>query len=165
MSGTAMIKMVMHAVRGGDLEVMGLMTGKIEEGVFIVVDSFPLPVEGTETRVNAGAEAMAYIPPFMASNEQIGKRENCIGWYHSHPGYGCWLSGIDVSTEMLYQQYQEPWMAVVVDPKRTLNANSVQLKAFRTFPAGYVNPNDAGNDMQHVPLEKIEDFGMYLPFM
>ena len=21
-----------------------------------------------------------------------------IGWYHSHPGYGCWLSGIDVST-------------------------------------------------------------------
>merc|ERR1712230_319469 len=22
-----------------------------------------------------------------------GKIENAVGWYHSHPGYGCWLSG------------------------------------------------------------------------
>ncbi|KEH17813.1 JAB1/Mov34/MPN/PAD-1 ubiquitin protease [Medicago truncatula] len=27
-----------------------------------------------------------------------GRLENVVGWYHSHPGYGCWLSGIDVST-------------------------------------------------------------------
>jgi len=40
--------------------------------------------------------------------------ENAIGWYHSHPGYGCWLSGIDVSTQMLNQQFQEPFVAVVV---------------------------------------------------
>ena len=40
--------------------------------------------------------------------------ENVIGWYHSHPGYGCWLSGIDVSTQMLNQKYQEPFVAVVV---------------------------------------------------
>ena len=40
--------------------------------------------------------------------------ENVIGWYHSHPGYGCWLSGIDVGTQMLNQQYQEPWVAIVV---------------------------------------------------
>ena len=37
-----------------------------------------------------------------------------IGWYHSHPGYGCWLSGIDVSTQMLNQQFQEPFVAIVV---------------------------------------------------
>lgn len=29
-----------------------------------------------------------------------GKVENICGWYHSHPGYGCWLSGIDVQTQM-----------------------------------------------------------------
>ena len=40
--------------------------------------------------------------------------ENVIGWYHSHPGYGCWLSGIDVSTQMLNQQFQEPFVAIVV---------------------------------------------------
>jgi proteasome lid subunit RPN8/RPN11 len=44
-----------------------------------------------------------------------------LGWYHSHPGYGCWLSGIDVSTQMLNQQYQEPFVAVVVRSYLHLN--------------------------------------------
>ena len=37
---------------------------------------------------------------------KVGRHENAIGWYHSHPGYGCWLSGIDVSTQMLNQSFQ-----------------------------------------------------------
>lgn len=49
--------------------------------------------------------------------KQVGRLENAIGWYHSHPGYGCWLSGIDVSTQMLNQQFQEPFVAVVVRPE------------------------------------------------
>jgi COP9 signalosome complex subunit 5 len=32
---------------------MGLMQGKVQGDTFIVIDSFALPVEGTETRVNA----------------------------------------------------------------------------------------------------------------
>lgn len=35
-----------------------------------------------------------------------GRMENVVGWYHSHPGYGCWLSGIDVGTQMTNQKYQ-----------------------------------------------------------
>ena len=46
--------------------------------------------------------------------KKAGREENAVGWYHSHPGYGCWLSGIDVSTQMLQQQWQEPWLAIVV---------------------------------------------------
>ena len=44
----------MHARSGGDIEVMGLLQGKIENKTFIVMDTFALPVEGSETRVNAG---------------------------------------------------------------------------------------------------------------
>ena len=44
----------------------------------------------------------------------MGRLENAIGWYHSHPGYGCWLSGIDVGTQMVNQQFQEPFVAIVV---------------------------------------------------
>lgn len=44
----------------------------------------------------------------------MGRLENIVGWYHSHPGYGCWLSGIDVHTQMTNQQYQDPFVAVVV---------------------------------------------------
>lgn len=65
---------------------------------------------------------------------QVGRQENVIGWYHSHPGYGCWLSGIDVSTQMLNQNYQEPFVAIVIDPIRTISSGKVNIGAFRTYP-------------------------------
>lgn len=30
--------------------------------------------------------------------------ETVVGWYHSHPGWGCWLSGVDMNT----QQVRDP---------------------------------------------------------
>ncbi|CAG0908218.1 unnamed protein product, partial [Cyprideis torosa] len=126
--------MVMHARSGGSIEVMGMLIGKVDAEWMIVMDSFGLPVEGTETRVNAQAEAYEYMTAYMESAKQIGRLENVIGWYHSHPGYGCWLSGIDVSTQMLNQNYQEPFVAIVVDPVRTTSAGKVSLGAFRTYP-------------------------------
>ena len=29
----------------------------------------------------------------------MGRMENVVGWYHSHPGFGCWLSSVDVNTQ------------------------------------------------------------------
>ena len=66
--------------------------------------------------------------------QAVGRLENMVGWYHSHPGYGCWLSGIDVSTQAIQQQYQEPFLAIVVDPHRTIAAGKVEIGAFRTYP-------------------------------
>ena len=43
---------------------------------------------------------------FQDASKSVQRYENVVGWYHSHPGYGCWLSGIDCSTQMLNQQYQ-----------------------------------------------------------
>ena len=110
------------------------MQGKVVGTSLVIMDSFALPVQGTETRVNAANEANEYMVQYIASCErvrrpcgllvgrvvlietpcQVGRLENAIGWYHSHPGYGCWLSGIDVSTQMTNQQYQDPFVAVVV---------------------------------------------------
>ncbi|KAJ7958654.1 COP9 signalosome complex subunit [Quillaja saponaria] len=83
------------------------------------------------------------------------------GWYHSHPGYGCWLSGIDVSTQMLNQTFQEPFLAVVVDPTRTVSAGKVEIGAFRTYPEGYKPPDEPISEYQTIPLNKIEDFGVH----
>ena len=77
---------------------------------------------------------------FMQSQKASGRHENVVGWYHSHPGYGCWLSGIDVSTQMLNQTYQEPFLAIVIDPIRTAAAGKVEIGAFRTFPQGVKPP-------------------------
>lgn len=87
--------------------------------------------------------------------------ENVVGWYHSHPGYGCWLSGIDVSTQMLNQQFQEPFLAVVIDPTRTVSAGKVEIGAFRTYPQGYKPPDEPVSEYQTIPLNKIEDFGVH----
>lgn len=27
--------------------------------------------------------------------------EMVVGWYHSHPGFGCWLSGVDINTQQV----------------------------------------------------------------
>jgi hypothetical protein len=35
---------------------------------------------------------------------------------------------------MLNQQFQEPWVAIVVDPTRTISSGKVNLGAFRTYP-------------------------------
>jgi COP9 signalosome complex subunit 5 len=167
-SAVALIKMVMHTrqtgkgVLGEMNEVMGLMKGKVtEDGTFIVMDAFPLPVEGTETRVSAGASANEFMVTFSEATERVGKPENICGWYHSHPGYGCWLSGIDVSTQMAYQAHQEPFLAIVIDPIRTCAAGKVDIGAFRTYPEGYTPPDEKPSEYQSIPLDKIEDFGVH----
>ena len=110
------MKMVMHATSGGNIEIMGLMQGYIctETRDMIVTDAFALPVEGTETRVNAAAEGYEYMIQYLGTMKAMGRNDNVMGWYHSHPGYGCWLSGIDVATQMLHQKHEEPFLAVVV---------------------------------------------------
>ncbi|CDH56438.1 cop9 signalosome complex subunit 5a-like [Lichtheimia corymbifera JMRC:FSU:9682] len=160
-SAIALIKMVMHARSGGNIEVMGLMQGKVHGDTMIIMDAFGLPVEGTETRVNAQNEAYEYMVSYMEQAKEVGRLENAIGWYHSHPGYGCWLSGIDVNTQMLNQQFQEPWVAVVIDPNRTMSAGKVDIGAFRTYPKDYKAPDEGPSQYQTIPLSKIEDFGVH----
>lgn len=78
---------VIHARSGGQYEIMGLMIGKIKDRAFIVMDAFALPVQGTETRVNAGDAAMEYMVNFKEGNEEIGKNELVVGWYHRSVGW------------------------------------------------------------------------------
>lgn len=160
-SAIALVKMVMHARSGGDIEVMGMMQGKLDGDTMIIMDAFALPVEASETRVNAGAEAYEYLISHLSLINQAGRNENALGWYHSHPGYGCWLSGIDVATQMHYQEHQEPWLAVVIDPKRTMSAGKVEIGAFRAYPKGYKPPDEGPSEYQSIPLSKIEDFGVH----
>jgi COP9 signalosome complex subunit 5 len=161
-SAVALLKMIMHARSGGSVEVMGLMQGKISGDTFIVTDAFRLPVEGTETRVNAQDEANEYMVGYLEACRAAGKMENAVGWYHSHPGYGCWLSGIDVGTQATQQTFSDPFLAVVIDPDRTISAGKVEIGAFRTFPENYKEDAPVTNDgYQTIPLAKVEDFGAH----
>lgn len=47
--------------------------------VQVVMDAFALPVEGTETRVNAQSQAYEYMTAYIESAKEVGK---CI-LFHS----------------------------------------------------------------------------------
>ncbi|KAI0840497.1 COP9 signalosome complex subunit 5 [Hypoxylon sp. FL0890] len=163
-SAVALIKMVMHARSGGSIEVMGLMQGYTDGDTIVVTDAFGLPVEGTETRVNAQDDANEYMIQYLQlSRDQGARQENAVGWYHSHPGYGCWLSGIDVGTQSMQQKFNDPFVAVVIDPDRTISAGRVEIGAFRTYPEDYkpTSENTTSSSGQAVPLAKAEDFGAH----
>ena len=34
--------------------------------------------------------------------KQTGRPEMVVGWYHSHPGFGCWFSGTDINTQQSF---------------------------------------------------------------
>lgn len=61
----------MHARSGGNIEVMGMMQGKVQGNTIIIMDAFALPVEGTETRVNAQVEGYEYMVQYMTKIKEV----------------------------------------------------------------------------------------------
>lgn len=66
---------------------------------------------------------------------QTGRPEMVVGWYHSHPGFGCWLSGVDINTQQSFEALSERAVAVVIDPIQSVKGKVV-IDAFRL-----INPN------------------------
>jgi 26S proteasome regulatory subunit N11 len=60
----------------------------------------------------------------------ISRPEMVVGWYHSHPGFGCWLSGTDCGTQKSFEQLHKRAVAVVVDPIQSVKGKVV-IDAFR----------------------------------
>lgn len=138
LSKLACSKILCHATKGGNIEVMGMLLGNVIGNTFVIFDCFELPVEGTETMVNAHMESYEYMVQFyheMVERSYTRNEENLniIGWYHSHPGYDCWLSNIDMQTQSLNQQHQDPYLAIVVDPHKSKNDQKVRIGSFRTY--------------------------------
>lgn len=161
-SALALVKMSIHAKLGGSIEIMGMLTGKIIGTSIIVMDVYSLPVEGTETRVNAQNEAYEYMVQYLDLMNSAGREEHIVGWYHSHPGYGCWLSGIDVATQSLNQNFQDPYLAIVVDPVQLSNQGKIEIGAFRTLPMEYESREGSkGKNVNTRSKEKMKDFGIH----
>lgn len=67
---------VIHARSGVPHEIMGLMQGKVQGDSLVIMDSFALPVQGTETRVNAGNEAIEYMVQYTAESEKVHRAQD-----------------------------------------------------------------------------------------
>jgi 26S proteasome regulatory subunit N11 len=62
-----------------------------------------------------------------------------VGWYHSHPGFGCWLSSVDVNTQQSFEALNARAVAVVVDPIQSVKGKVV-IDAFRLVREFVSNP-------------------------
>eukprot|EP00761_Pharyngomonas_kirbyi_P012235 gb/GECH01012262.1/.p1 GENE.gb/GECH01012262.1/~~gb/GECH01012262.1/.p1 ORF type:complete len:311 (+),score=80.76 gb/GECH01012262.1/:1-933(+) len=130
-SSLALLKMLKHGRAGVPMEVMGLMLGEfVDEYTVRVIDVFAMPQSGT------GVSVEAVDPVFQTKMldmlKQTGRPEMVVGWYHSHPGFGCWLSGVDINTQQSFEALNERAVAVVVDPIQSVKGKVV-IDAFRTM--------------------------------
>jgi len=128
-SSLALLKMLKHGRAGVPMEVMGLMLGEfIDDYTVQVVDVFAMPQSGT------GVSVEAVDPVFQTKMLDMLKQTNrpqmVVGWYHSHPGFGCWLSGVDISTQQSFEALNKRAVAVVIDPIQSVKGKVV-IDAFR----------------------------------
>lgn len=124
--------MCMIGRAGVPMEVMGLMLGEfVDDYTVKVVDVFAMPQSGT------GVSVEAVDPVFQTKMldmlRQTGRPEMVVGWYHSHPGFGCWLSGVDINTQQSFEQLNQRAVAVVIDPIQSVRGKVV-IDAFRLIP-------------------------------
>jgi COP9 signalosome complex subunit 5 len=192
MSALAALKILIHAKTGQGkkgtiahdksnwVEVMGLVQGHFFENTLVVTDAFALPVDASEVECSMNDRSIAYMLSHLDYAASQGKPDaGCVGWYHSHPGYSCFLSGIDVNTQRVNQSVQDPWVAIVVDPVQTAATGKIEIRAFRTLPerasrgaqlsaaatgsSGATAPQHLSSlDASSIPAEKIAEFGVYV---
>ena len=155
-SSLAAIKIVDHAIKGGKYEICGYITGFVKDRTFYVLDAIELPIVGTDSRVEvAGAMGdQTHINVFntLELYEKVGRPQKLVGWYHSHPGLECWLSGIDVRTQKLFQMTNKTFFALVVDPWKTLSNRRIEMGCYFCFQKD--KGSDYVPDVSDIPLKK-----------
>ncbi|CUS13395.1 unnamed protein product [Tuber aestivum] len=128
-SSLALLKMLRHGRAGVPMEVMGLMLGEfVDDYTVRVVDVFAMPQSGTGVSVEAVDPV--FQTKMMDMLRQTGRPETVVGWYHSHPGFGCWLSSVDINTQQSFEQLTPRAVAVVIDPIQSVKGKVV-IDAFR----------------------------------
>jgi 26S proteasome regulatory subunit N11 len=156
-SSLALLKMLKHGRAGVPLEVMGLMLGEfVDDYTVRVIDVFAMPQSGT------GVSVEAVDPVFQTKMldmlKMTGRHEMVVGWYHSHPGFGCWLSGVDMNTQLSFERLNQRAVAVVIDPIQSVRGKVV-IDAFRLINPQLImrgmEPRQTTSNIGHVAKPSI----------
>ncbi|MDR0887587.1 MAG: Mov34/MPN/PAD-1 family protein [Candidatus Methanoplasma sp.] len=117
----ALNSMIEHADRGAEVrkEIMGFMMGTVfkdDEGEYAVVTDIATgDLEADEVSVRFDTGSMESL--FESIDARGGN--DIVGWYHSHPGFGCYLSEIDIKThEGIFGN--DTGFALVIDPDQKI---------------------------------------------
>jgi len=128
-SSLALLKMLKHGRAGVPMEVMGLMLGQfVDDFTINCVDVFAMPQSGTTVSVESVDHV--FQTKMLDMLKQTGRPEMVVGWYHSHPGFGCWLSSTDINTQSSFEALNSRAVAVVIDPIQSVKGKVV-IDCFR----------------------------------
>lgn len=157
-SSLALLKMLKHGRAGVPMEVMGLMLGEfVDDFTVHVIDVFAMPQSGTGVSVEAVDDV--FQTRMMDMLKQTGRDQMVVGWYHSHPGFGCWLSSVDINTQQSFEQLNPRAVAVVVDPIQSVKGKVV-IDAFRLInPTALVmgqEPRQTTSNLGHLNKPSIQ---------
>jgi 26S proteasome regulatory subunit N11 len=90
---------------------------------------------------------------------KTGRPEVVVGWYHSHPGFGCWLSGVDINTQQSFEQLNHRAVSVVIDPIQSVKGKVV-IDAFRLIDPKMIlkgmEPRQTTSNVGHLQKPSIQ---------
>lgn len=157
-SSLALLKMLKHGRAGVPMEVMGLMLGEfVDDYTVHVIDVFAMPQSGTGVSVEAVDDV--FQTRMMDMLRQTGRDQMVVGWYHSHPGFGCWLSSVDINTQQSFEQLNQRAVAVVIDPIQSVKGKVV-IDAFRLINSGTLmlglEPRQTTSNVGHLNKPSIQ---------
>lgn len=93
-------------------EIGSLLIGRVD-GKFLVVEG-AVPAERVGSRTN-----ITFSPrDFEKASSQLKEGQIIVGWAHSHPRFGVFLSPTDVRFQTQGQGLFPDWTGLVVDPFR-----------------------------------------------
>lgn len=157
-SSLALLKMLKHGRAGVPMEVMGLMLGEfVDDYTVQIKDVFAMPQSGTGVSVEA-------VDPVFQTNmldmlQKTGRPEVVVGWYHSHPGFGCWLSGVDINTQQSFEALNPRAVSIVIDPIQSVKGKVV-IDAFRLIDPKVImlqqEPRQTTSNLGHLHKPSIQ---------
>ncbi|MEK6238286.1 MAG: Mov34/MPN/PAD-1 family protein [Planctomycetales bacterium] len=116
---SALDQAVAHAERDLSREQAGFLLGGCyrDQSEYIEVRTF-LPAN----HVQSNLTSLTFThDTWAALNRQVEEEcpeESVVGWYHSHPGFGVFLSGRDLFIHRHF--FSQPWqISLVIDPRRS----------------------------------------------
>jgi proteasome lid subunit RPN8/RPN11 len=121
-------------------EVGGYLIGYIDKGKVIIIESTFAVSSSTPTHVQLDEMAQFRI---VEEIEKRSGKETILGFWHTHPGIGCFMSGTDIATQKIYQSLLPEAVAMVNDGNKfaqSQNQNDFQAHFYRV---------DLDNDKYH----------------
>jgi proteasome lid subunit RPN8/RPN11 len=110
----SIFKKIMNEVNESvDKRVIGVLIGKMNKDYLVIDDAVTGEVKREFSTISLTPNAIAKIADEILKGKIKG---NIVGWYHTHPGYGVFMSEVDEKTQNVLSQFYPQAISLVLDP-------------------------------------------------